>query len=76
MKRRCDWAGPDPSYIRCHDEEWGVPLHEDVRLFEFLVLEGAQAGLSWVTVLKKRDSFRFKEIDGLTPAVDADTERP
>jgi DNA-3-methyladenine glycosylase I len=56
--RRCDWAGTDPLLIRYHDEEWGVPVHDDVRLFEFLVLEGAQAGLSWRTVLARRDRYR------------------
>jgi len=57
--RRCAWAGTaDPLYIRYHDEEWGVPLHDDRRLFEFLVLEGAQAGLSWRTILNKRERYR------------------
>jgi DNA-3-methyladenine glycosylase I len=58
MKPRCEWSGSDPGYIRYHDREWGVPLHDDRRLFEFLVLEGAQAGLSWLTVLKKRQNYR------------------
>ncbi len=57
MKRRCGWAR-DPLDIQHHDEEWGVPEHEDRRLFEFLILEGAQAGLSWLTILRKRDSYR------------------
>lgn len=56
--RRCAWVGDDPLYIAYHDEEWGVPVHEDRRLFEFLVLEGAQAGLSWLTILRKRDRYR------------------
>lgn len=56
--RRCSWCGSDPLYIRYHDKEWGVPLHDDRRLFEFLILEGFQAGLSWLTILKKRDDFR------------------
>jgi len=56
--QRCPWCGDDPLYIAYHDEEWGVPCHDDRRLFEFLILEGAQAGLSWLTVLKKRDSYR------------------
>jgi DNA-3-methyladenine glycosylase I len=57
--RRCGWAPlNDPVYLEYHDEEWGVPVHDDVRLFEFLVLEGAQAGLSWSTILKKRDAYR------------------
>ena len=57
-KRRCGWAGSDRLYARYHDEEWGVPLHDDRRLFEFLVLDGAQAGLSWLTILKKRANYR------------------
>ncbi len=56
--QRCSWAGDDPAMRRYHDTEWGVPLHDDTRLFEFLVLEGAQAGLSWSTVLNKRDAYR------------------
>ena len=55
---RCGWSGSDPLYIRYHDEEWGVPVHDDRRLFEMLVLEGMQAGLSWLTVLRKREEFR------------------
>jgi len=55
---RCPWCGDDPLYVRYHDEEWGVPLHDDRRLFEMLTLEGAQAGLSWATILKKRDGYR------------------
>ena len=58
MTTRCGWAGSDPLYLRYHDEEWGVPLHNDRRLFEFLVLEGAQAGLSWITILRKRPTYR------------------
>ncbi|MDD2402509.1 MAG: DNA-3-methyladenine glycosylase I, partial [Clostridia bacterium] len=58
MKKRCDWAGTDPLYIAYHDEEWGAPVHDDRLLFEFLVLEGAQAGLSWITILKKREAYR------------------
>ena len=57
-KPRCTWAGNDPLYIRYHDEEWGVPVHDDRRLFEFLILEGAQAGLSWITILRKRENYR------------------
>ncbi|HEY7841193.1 MAG TPA: DNA-3-methyladenine glycosylase I [Gammaproteobacteria bacterium] len=56
--KRCTWPGVDPLYIRYHDREWGVPLHQDRRLFEFLVLEGAQAGLSWITILRKRPAYR------------------
>jgi DNA-3-methyladenine glycosylase I len=55
---RCQWAGTDPLYVAYHDEEWGVPIHDDRTLFEFLILEGAQAGLSWSTILKKRDNYR------------------
>jgi len=55
---RCDWAGSDPLYMAYHDEEWGVPVHDDRKLFEFLVLEGAQAGLAWITILRKREAYR------------------
>ncbi len=55
---RCDWSGDDPLMIRYHDEEWGVPVHDDRLLFEFLILEGAQAGLSWRTILKRRENYR------------------
>lgn len=55
---RCGWASGDPSLIEYHDKEWGVPVHDDKTLFEFLVLEGAQAGLNWVTVLKRREDYR------------------
>lgn len=57
-KPRCRWAGTDPVYIKYHDSEWGVPIHDDRLLFEFLILEGAQAGLSWITILKRRDGYR------------------
>ncbi len=57
-KTRCEWSGADPLYVAYHDKEWGVPIHDDRRLFEFLVLEGAQAGLSWITVLRKRENYR------------------
>ncbi len=57
-KRRCPWSGTDPLYQAYHDEEWGVPQHDDRRLFEMLVLEGAQAGLSWITILRKRAHYR------------------
>lgn len=57
-RRRCAWVGANPIYAAYHDREWGVPVHEDRLLFEFLVLEGAQAGLSWLTVLRKRDGYR------------------
>lgn len=55
---RCAWPGEDPLYVRYHDGEWGVPLHDDHSLFEFIILEGAQAGLSWITVLRKREAYR------------------
>ena len=55
---RCAWCGTDPLYVAFHDDEWGVPVHDDARLFEMLVLEGAQAGLSWITILKKRENYR------------------
>jgi DNA-3-methyladenine glycosylase I len=55
---RCGWANADPIYVRYHDEEWGVPVYDDRLLFEFLILEGAQAGLSWLTILKKREAYR------------------
>lgn len=58
MKKRCGWCGADPLYVAYHDDEWGVPVHDDRRLFEFLVLEGAQAGLSWLTILRKRENYR------------------
>ncbi len=65
MITRCAWAGNDPLYLAYHDEEWGVPLHDERRLFEFLILEGAQAGLSWITVLRKRENYRvaFDDFD-------------
>ena len=55
---RCDWCGNDPLYVKYHDEEWGVPVHDDKVHFEFLVLESAQAGLSWITILRKRENYR------------------
>ena len=63
---RCPWAGSDPLYLRYHDEEWGVPSHDDRHLFEMLILEGAQAGLSWITILRKRDAYR-KAFDRFDP---------
>jgi DNA-3-methyladenine glycosylase I len=57
-KTRCGWAGSDSLYIQYHDEEWGVPAHDDRHLFEMICLEGAQAGLSWITILRKRESYR------------------
>jgi DNA-3-methyladenine glycosylase I len=66
MKQRCNWATSDPLYIDYHDKEWGVPVHDDRVLFEFLILEGAQAGLSWITILKKRENYR-KAFDNFDP---------
>ncbi len=66
-KTRCPWCGTDPTYVRYHDEEWGVPVHDDLKHFEFLVLESAQAGLSWLTVLRKRENYR-KAMDGFDPS--------
>ena len=57
-RKRCGWCGDDPLYVAYHDIEWGVPVHDDRRLFEFLILEGAQAGLSWITILRKREAYR------------------
>jgi DNA-3-methyladenine glycosylase I len=68
--QRCGWAEGDPLMLEYHDREWGVPVHDERRLFEFLVLEGAQAGLSWMTILRKRDAYRtaFKDFDPATVA--------
>jgi DNA-3-methyladenine glycosylase I len=64
---RCGWAGSDPLYVAYHDHEWGVPLRDDRALFEMLILEGFQAGLSWITILRKRENFR-RAFDGFEPA--------
>lgn len=66
MKQRCAWAGSDPLYVAYHDNEWGKPVHDDRLLFEFLILEGAQAGLSWITILRKRENYR-KAFDNFDP---------
>lgn len=73
MKKRCEWCGSSPAYTAYHDNEWGVPVHDDRLLFEFLILEGAQAGLSWLTILKKRENYRkafhnfdFRRVAGYT----------
>ena len=63
---RCGWVNDDPLYVAYHDEEWGVPIRDDRKLFEMLVLEGAQAGLSWYTILKKREAYR-RAFDGFDP---------
>src|SRR5712692_6150186 len=65
-RNRCAWAGTDPAMIGYHDEEWGRPVHDDRVLFEFLTLEGAQAGLSWSTILRKREGYR-KAFAGFDP---------
>ncbi len=67
-QKRCEWAGNDPLYCEYHDKEWGVPLHDDRMLFEFLILEGAQAGLSWITILRKRENYR-KAFDNFDPNI-------
>lgn len=70
-KQRCAWAGDDLDYQAYHDDEWGVPVHDDQTLFEFLILEGAQAGLSWITILKRRQGYRTA-YEGFDPAVVAE----
>jgi DNA-3-methyladenine glycosylase I len=66
LMNRCPWCGTDPLYIKYHDEEWGEPVHDDIKHFEFLVLESAQAGLNWLTILRKRENYR-KAYDGFDP---------
>jgi DNA-3-methyladenine glycosylase I len=66
-RKRCTWAGNDPLMVKYHDEEWGKPVHDDKKLFEFLILEGAQAGLNWQNVLNKRENYR-KAFSGFDPA--------
>jgi DNA-3-methyladenine glycosylase I len=77
--KRCGWCGTDPLYTKYHDEEWGKPVHDDRILFEFLILEGAQAGLSWITILRRREGYRaaFADFDVHKVAVftEADAER-
>jgi DNA-3-methyladenine glycosylase I len=68
VKERCGWCGTDELYVAYHDEEWGVPVRDDRTLFEFLILEGAQAGLSWSTILNKRDGYR-RLYDGFDPQI-------
>jgi DNA-3-methyladenine glycosylase I len=75
MTKRCEWAGDDPLYVEYHDREWGVPEHDDRKLFEFLLLEGAQAGLSWITILRKRENYRLA-FDGFDPELVARYEEP
>lgn len=66
MKRRCEWLSNDEIYIEYHDKEWGVPVYDDFKLFEMLILEGSQAGLSWITILKRRETYR-KAYDNFNP---------
>ncbi len=66
MLTRCEWCGDDPLYVAYHDEEWGVPVHDERKLFEMLILEGAQAGLSWITILRKRENYR-RAFDNFEP---------
>ncbi len=77
--QRCDWCGDDPLYVAYHDEEWGSPLRDEQAMFEFLVLEGAQAGLAWITVLRKREGYRevFDQFDveRVAAYTDRDVER-
>lgn len=68
MTKRCFWCTDDPLYIAYHDEEWGVPVHDDIHLFEMLILEGAQAGLSWLTILRKREGYR-RAYEGFRPEI-------
>lgn len=79
MTQRCEWCGTDPLYVAYHDGEWGVPAHDDRHLFEMLILEGAQAGLSWLTILRKREAYRraFEGFDAETLAAwsEADVAR-
>ena len=76
---RCEWSGSDPLYISYHDDEWGVPVHDDRLLFEFLILEGAQAGLSWRTILRKRAHYRTVfdqfEVAKVAAYTDSDVQR-
>ncbi len=78
MLNRCKWVGNDPIYIEYHDKEWGVPVHDDKKLFEFIILEGAQAGLSWSTILKRRENYRkaFADFDaGKSDALSKDLKK-
>lgn len=76
---RCHWCGTDPLYIKYHDEEWGKPVYDDKMLFEFLILEGAQAGLSWITILRRRENYRKAfvdfEVDKVANFDEGDVER-
>jgi len=70
LKNRCFWCSSDPVYMAYHDEEWGRPVHDDRKLFEMLILEGAQAGLSWITILKRREGYRVV-FDNFDPVINA-----
>jgi len=76
---RCSWCGDDPLYVKYHDEEWGKPCHDERMLFELLILEGAQAGLSWITVLRKRENYRAAfdnfDVEKIARYTEADVER-
>jgi DNA-3-methyladenine glycosylase I len=76
---RCDWCGTDPLYVKYHDEEWGKPVYDDKILFEFLILEGAQAGLSWITILRRREGYRKAfadfEVNKVAAFDESDVER-
>lgn len=67
-KTRCSWCGTDPIYVKYHDEQWGVPVYDDKELFAKLILDGAQAGLSWITILKKQENY-YQAFDGLDPDI-------
>lgn len=77
--KRCGWCGNDPLYVKYHDEEWGVPFADDQKMFEFLLLETFQAGLSWITILRKRDNFRHAfanfDVDAVANYTEKDVER-
>ncbi|GAB6091190.1 DNA-3-methyladenine glycosylase I [Spirochaeta dissipatitropha] len=79
MKKRCEWCGLDPLYVEYHDTEWAVPVHDDRLLYEFLILEGAQAGLSWLTILKKRENYRkafhYFDFERIARYTETDTQR-
>lgn len=79
MGKRCAWCGDDPLYVKYHDEEWGRPCHDERMLFEMLILEGAQAGLSWITVLRKREGYRKAfdnfDVEKIARYTDEDVER-
>ena len=76
---RCGWCGTDPLYVKYHDEEWGKPVYDDKTLFEFLILEGAQAGLSWITILRRREGYRKAfadfDVEKVAAFTDVDVER-